>query len=240
MKRAKVVSLFLCFWMLLAAGASAEEIHFQSPDGISLTGTLNSVSNSKGTVILIHMLNRTREDWQAFAAFLNQKGWTTLAFDLRGHGQSRGDEKKEIDWKDFSKDDFLTMIKDLEGAFQFLTSAQNPHPQNIFIIGASIGANLSVEFAAKNEAVRGVVLLSPGVDYRGVKPKRAVMDYKERPLLIAASEEDTFSFTSSDFLYQLAPTPEKEFVKIKAGGHGTEMLEDPALGKKILEFLEKR
>jgi predicted alpha/beta superfamily hydrolase len=37
-----------------------------------------------------------------------------------------------------------------------------------FLIGASIGANLSFQFLSENPQVKAIVLLSPGLNYRGV------------------------------------------------------------------------
>lgn len=241
MKISKLIFLFFVFWISTWTTGRAEDVQIQTRDGIRLVGTLDMVPQSKGAVILVHMLNHDRKDWTSFSHFLNQNGWDTLSIDLRGHGQSKGTDEQKLDWQEFSKEDFRKMTEDLDAAFQFLKTKEKPAPSHLFMVGASIGANLSLEYASKNPEISGVVLLSPGVDYRGVRPKQAAMEYKDRPVLLIASQEDTFSVSSSDFLYQLIPAEKKEIIKLQAKGHGTDMLgNDLELKEKILAFLSKQ
>ena len=41
--------------------------------------------------------------------------------------------------------------------------------EKIGIIGASIGANLAIEYLFKKIFIKTAILLSPGLDYRGIK-----------------------------------------------------------------------
>ncbi|MBI4970944.1 MAG: alpha/beta fold hydrolase [Candidatus Omnitrophica bacterium] len=239
MNKTKAGLLAVMFFVASMPLVLAQNIHLQTRDGMSLAGSFDEVPDGKGTVILVHMLNHDRKSWADFSKFLNQNGWNTLSIDLRGHGESRGADQT-VDWKNFSKEDFSKMIQDIDGAFQWLEQNAAQDAQKVILVGASIGANLSMAYAGENPKISGVVLLSPGMDYRGVKPKRSVMQFRDRPLLFVASSEDTFSMRSTDFLYQLAPTPKKELIKLNAKGHGTEMLAgEPDLKTKIVEFFAK-
>lgn len=45
-----------------------------------------------GTVLLLHGGGQTRHSWAASAAGLTRQGWTTIALDARGHGESGWDD----------------------------------------------------------------------------------------------------------------------------------------------------
>ena len=67
-----------------------DEVSFNAADGISLSGWWVPVANARGTVILVHGLNRSRIEMVRKTPFLNRKGWNSLLFDLRHHGKSGG------------------------------------------------------------------------------------------------------------------------------------------------------
>ena len=67
-----------------------EDITFQSKDGVPLSGWWVPASEAKGTVVLVHGLNRSRIEMVKKAPFLHKLGWNVLLFDLRRHGASGG------------------------------------------------------------------------------------------------------------------------------------------------------
>jgi pimeloyl-ACP methyl ester carboxylesterase len=71
-------------------GLKFEEVSFQAPDGVPLSGWWVPAADARGTVVLIHGLNRSRIEMVKKTSFLNQKGWNALLFDLRHHGKSGG------------------------------------------------------------------------------------------------------------------------------------------------------
>ncbi|MBN2454562.1 dienelactone hydrolase family protein, partial [Candidatus Woesearchaeota archaeon] len=107
--------------------------------------------------------------------------------------------------------------------------------ENISIIGASIGGNIALNYAASTSGVGAVALLSPGEDYRGIQTEQAAREIKA-PLFIAASEEDSYAASSSERLYQLAKSG-KELKIYKNAGHGVEMLRGTDLQSALLEWL---
>ncbi|MCH7760566.1 dienelactone hydrolase family protein, partial [candidate division TA06 bacterium] len=110
---------------------------------------------------------------------------------------------------------------------------------NLIVIGASIGGNVALNYAATDERVKGVVLLSAGLDYRGVKTEEAMKAYGDRPVLIVASEEDKYAYQSAKKLYELAKG-EKELKIYKNAGHGTRIFDkEEGLEDLILNWLEK-
>jgi pimeloyl-ACP methyl ester carboxylesterase len=68
-----------------------EDVAFQAPDGVTLKGWWVPAENARGTVVLVHGLNRSRIEMVRKVPFLHEAGWNTLLFDLRHHGESGGE-----------------------------------------------------------------------------------------------------------------------------------------------------
>ncbi len=197
-------------------------------DKIKIHGTFYKSSSDKG-VILLHMLDRNRNDYQDFAKIL-QKDFNVFAIDFRGHGES------DLNYREFLEQDFNGMIYDAEAAKKFLN---DQGIYNLAVIGASIGANIAVKLGEKDNSINQIVLLSPGLDYRGIKTEESIKNVKSK-ILIVASEEDNYSFDSSKKLYDLASSSaDKEIKILKNAGHGTNMLFKDNLFSYIQEWLNK-
>jgi pimeloyl-ACP methyl ester carboxylesterase len=68
-----------------------QEVGFQAPDGVPLKGWwVPAAAEPRGTVVLVHGLNRSRIEMIRKVPFLHQLGWNALLFDQRGHGESGG------------------------------------------------------------------------------------------------------------------------------------------------------
>ena len=67
-----------------------EDVAFNAPDGVPLKGWWVPAPESRGTVVLVHGLNRSRVEMVKKVPFLHKLGWNTLLFDLRHHGDSGG------------------------------------------------------------------------------------------------------------------------------------------------------
>jgi pimeloyl-ACP methyl ester carboxylesterase len=106
-------------------------------------------------------------------------------------------------------------------------------------MGASIGANTAINFAAKEPEVAGVLLLSPGLDYRGVETIPAAEQYGDRPIFYAVSAEDLSSAQATRHLARI--TPNSTLEDLEAAGHGTQMLQsNDNLLSSILSWLNRQ
>ncbi len=198
-----------------------------SSDRLRLRGTLfRAAQEPAPAVLLLHMLGGRKEDWLPLVTPLQQAGYTVLAMDLRGHGVTGG----APDWELAREDavDMLAALRAVEGV----------DPSRVGVVGASIGANLSLVGCAASPFCRTAILLSPGLDYHGVTTEGAVEQLGERPLLIVASQEDVYSAQSSQTLDGLASGPH-ELVLYDGAGHGTAMLRaESSLAEVIRAWLE--
>jgi pimeloyl-ACP methyl ester carboxylesterase len=68
-----------------------EDVGFRAADGVELSGWWVPASEARGTVVLVHGLNRSRIEMVKKTPFLHAQGWNALLFDLRHHGASGGD-----------------------------------------------------------------------------------------------------------------------------------------------------
>lgn len=199
-------------------------------DGVDLAGTFYTpvqVAPPWPAVLLLHMANGNRHDWGDFPQKLGAAGYAVLAIDLRGHGDSGGS-------RDWSKGP-----QDTAQAWEYLARLQGVDAQRTAIIGASYGANLAVVQGAAEKSIRTVVLLSLGLSYFGVFSVEAMKDYGDRPVLIAASSEDSYAAESSRQLKQMAKGT-AELQMFNGAGHGTQMLAaQPDLAQQILDWLAK-
>ena len=199
----------------------AEKVFFTTEDGLTLTA-VHYANEGKPSVVLLPMLGRNNDTWAVFAVELQNNGFDVLAIDPRGHGESQGDLAS------FTEADFNKMVLDVAAARAFLNKSK------IFIIGASIGANNALKYASQNPAnVEAIVLLSPGLNYRGVDVSQAVF---KGPVLIAASSEDSYSFDSCK---RIAEKNNAQFLQYAGLGHGTAMLSSKELKQAVLDFLKQ-
>ncbi|MFH1258021.1 MAG: alpha/beta fold hydrolase, partial [Candidatus Micrarchaeota archaeon] len=142
-------------------------MELKTSDGMKIAATYyKSDNDAKEAIILLHMLNRNRNDWNDFARKL-QPNYEVIAVDFRGHGDSGGDLNA------FTAEDFQKFMLDVKAAREFLS---NRGKKTYALIGGSIGANIALNFAVENDIGR-VVLLSPGLDYRGVETGTSAHKY---------------------------------------------------------------
>jgi acetyl esterase/lipase len=114
------------------------------------------------------------------------------------------------------------MLFDVRAARRYL-AGRSDVSQTIGIVGASVGANLAILAAADDPTVRSVVLLSPGLDYLGLKTEPAMRKYAERPALLVAGANDPYARRSIAELGKIGPGL-RDARTSEAGGHGTVLL----------------
>ncbi len=232
-RRALLLAALLALAAAPLRAAQVQEVTFTTADGVAIVGSLYLPSRPGPGIILLHALSRTREDWQPVASRLADAGFVALAIDLRGHGAS-GPLPEGT-----SLEDLTRMVADVKAAREFLATRREVAPTRIGIAGASIGANLAILFAAGDPTVRSLALLSPGIDYRGLRPEAAMKKYGDRPALLVASQEDNYAANSTRQL--AASGPGVRDLRILTGaGHGTAMLgRQPELAASLVDWFRR-
>lgn len=208
------------------AAIKAEPFACVTPDSLIIKGELyfpDSLIKPAPIVVLLHMMGHNISSWQILIPALIQKGYAVCAYDLRGHGQSVKRKNTMISFQDFLNTDFALYVNDLVSVLQVLSKEKKRiNTDLIAIVGASIGANVALVTAADARNVRTVLLLSPGLDYRGIKPLPSLIKYSDRPIFLAASEGDSYSAQAVRKLAEEAAGP--KLIKLYPGtAHGTDL-----------------
>lgn len=214
------------------AGCAGESF-MKTADGVSIAYERHQVAGSAKTAILVHGLGSDMREWYNFEKALRKDGWSTFAFDIRGHGSSTEWKEGSLDWHEFTPQAARTAVQDVRSAMETAGG------KAVWLVGSSFGSNLSLSYAAGDPKVKGVVLLTPGINYLGVESEPALRKYSGRPLLIAASKDEPGAEKVAQWLYDSAGEP-KKLILNDQGGHGSEMLEfNPQLQKDIIEWMDQ-
>jgi hypothetical protein len=229
------VLLLVLLGFIVPAGARAgtERVTIRTDDGVSLAATWYEPQSRSPAVVLVHMLHKSRRDWEPVASRLASEGIGALALDLRGHGESTG-TAPEGDGADYS-----VLIRDVTAARRYVASRSDVQPARIGIAGASIGASLAVLEASTDTTIASLALLSPTSDYRGLHIDAALKKYGARPALMIASDDDAYAMRSAKEL-QKAGGGTRELLIVNHAGHGTVMLgHDPDLTRTLVDWFRR-
>src|SRR5438046_1571046 len=236
--------LFLSAVIIFAALAAGERpnnaprvVDLKASDGAILKASYFAAAKPGPGVLLFHQSNRTRKEWDDLGAQLAAAGINTLTFDVRGHGESGGQESRgEARKKQWPLD--------LDAAFQYLISQPGVKRDVIGIGGAGvIGVENSVETARRHsDQVKSLVLLSGETSRDGLQFLRQA---SQLPELFVVADDDEYSpiVEAMELLYITASSPSRKFVHYSAsheapwlwyepfdigkvpanGGHGTDL-----------------
>jgi alpha-beta hydrolase superfamily lysophospholipase len=209
------------------APPNAEEHFIKTADGWAIKATYQPPSKDGPVAVLTHGLGSARGEWLAFSKDLRALGLGTLAFDLRGHGESTLTPSGRKSYTSFQSTDWIYAVRDIEAVVGFLESRGIPRSR-VGLIGASLGANISALAATMVDA-DWLVLLSPGLNYQGVL---LPTDFEKVPLVTASANQDKYSFEASLIL-------KRNGVPLLAaqGGHGVGMFQDKAFTKALLDWI---
>lgn len=220
-----------------------ENVEIMTADGVRIAAVYDAAARPGPAALLLHMMPATKESWaeSGFTGLLVRAGFSVLAIDLRGHGQSRQTaDGRQLDYKLFGDRDHQAKMLDAEAAAAWLKEKAGVVDENLAVVGASIGANLAIAFAAAHPRMPAAVALSPGLDYRGVTtPDKVRRLGPDQSLFLAASSEDEMSFTTDRRLAEIRPDMLlKEF---EGAGHGTTMFKNrPELMSEAVAWLRQK
>lgn len=209
----------------------AQMVEFSTKDNMVIIGDFYEADGSGAAALLLHMMPADRKSWVDFAASLEKVGLSSLAIDLRGHGESQGGP---AGFKGFTDKEHQASIEDVEAAVLWL---RGNGFEKIALVGASIGANLALWYLAERAGpeIKSAILLSPGLDYRGIKT--------EPPALKLAADKNIY------IVSEMAEDAQKIFNLTKSGKklkickdrfHGTDILrENPDLEDELTRWVKK-
>lgn len=216
------------------AGPPVEDVTFHGSDGLPIQATLYrpgaNLTRPVPGVMLLHMLGSDRQVWAGTGLVddLTAAGYAVLAVDMRGHGETGGEQ----DWTQALDD-----LRRVWQAFAWLDEPNEIDEARTAVIGASIGANMALLTAAAEPTIRTAVLLSPGLDIRGVTLAENMPAFDERLVFIVAGRDDDYPADSAQTLLETAPDVIRLQLYDRAG-HGTNMFgSQPELSQLIVDWL---
>lgn len=209
--------MIVAFTMIAFAQETPTVVTLTTPDGITLIGDFYAAESPAPTLLLLHMAYTWRGVWSPSIPTFLEAGYNVLAVDMRGWGDSGGDQ------------DMDATIADFPLWFEWLRGQPTVLADQFAVIGGSVGANLSL-FACVNEpGCVTVVALSPGRDYFGVQPLNALADnaMRGRSLLILTALRDSSSGTFPQELVAESNVFEVGLIQYSGvGHHGTDILDN--------------
>jgi pimeloyl-ACP methyl ester carboxylesterase len=214
--------------LFLNAASAGTEVSLRAADGSPVHAVVSEVSGATKGVVMAHMMGRDSTDWAYLSKRLQTTKMSTIAVDLRGHGKS-AKANTTLD-----PSDYPAMVADLKAGVSWL---RGRGITEVSCVGASIGANLCAHLGAEDPNIVNLVLLSPGLNYKGVKSGGALKTYGNRPVLIVAAEDDRFAPRSAEALESVAKG-QVHYELLPEGGHGTKMLtRSPYLESLVMSWL---
>jgi predicted alpha/beta hydrolase len=151
-------------------GKEVVEIH--TKDGKALRATVREPKHgvrSPGVAVLAHAMFARRGEWEraGFAAFLQERGWRTIAFDYRGHGESGPGAAQGATW---TYDDLVT--RDLPAVID--GARARAKRGKVIVIGHSLGGHTTVAGQATGALdVDGIALVASSLWLPAIEPSPA-------------------------------------------------------------------
>ncbi len=211
------------------------EVTFPTADGVRLHATWkpSPAGAAAPAVLLVHAFSRERRDLAPLADELGARGFSTLAVDLRGHGESVWKGGARIGLSPSLQSSPSGFPRDVEVACAWLRS----RAPRIGIVGLSLSGNLAALATAAGWADAGVAVSAYAerlTALAGSRPTAA------RGLLVLASEADPGRAESARTLDAAGRDP-KAVVVFPGAAHALDLLTfEPGAKKAAIEWLEAR
>jgi fermentation-respiration switch protein FrsA (DUF1100 family) len=208
-------------------GLDFEEVTFPSTDGVALNGWLVPARKASFTVLFCHGNSGNIGHRLDSVNLLRDLGLDCFVFDYRGYGKSEG------------KPTEAGTYRDARAAYDWLTQTRGIPPEQIVIMGRSLGGSVAAHLAG-NVPAAGLVIECVFTSYPDIGAKfypympvrlfalyryntRAHLTQVRCPVLIMHSlDDDLVPFEFGQELLQVANEP-KQFVEL-IGGHNDAFL----------------
>jgi alpha-beta hydrolase superfamily lysophospholipase len=207
--------------------ASANELTFRAADGTRLVGHRfgGKRPGARTAVVLAHQSNGDLCEWAPYARRLVGQGFFALAFDLRGHGSSRGSQR------------YGRLGLDVAGAVR---ATRSLGARKVVVVGASLGAIAGVVGAASiTPPVAGLVAVSAPAAIAGRLNGLPSAARLRVPTLYLAAEQDQsppYDFAAdAQRLYDATATTEKRLELVPGTLHGVALVAGSSDVRSLLE-----
>jgi pimeloyl-ACP methyl ester carboxylesterase len=201
------------------------DVSFEVPAAPGSTEVIRLAGIERGTgpagVVLAHMLGSSQAAWSPMVASLVDEGFHVLTFDFRGHGLSGGSRDPSHAGLDLAA--AVAKIRVL-GA------------KRVLVIGASLGGTAAVVVAATQD-LDGVVTMSAPAAIDSLDARAVASKVTEPSLFIVGASDDPRYVDAARAFYAAAKEPKKLQVVAGTSAHGTDLLTDAKVGKRVQKLV---
>jgi dienelactone hydrolase len=204
------------------------------PDNPFFQSIPKPVAQRPPAVVLVHGFSSDRVNSSALARRLAQNGYGVLAIDVRGHGENRNP---------FSENG---LRDDLHTAVEYLQHSSLVDGSRIVVMGHSMGAGATLDYAAHDPSLKGSVMISGGLNLDGPeRPRNTLFIFaendpgfiKETAAYIAAHLAGTDKIEAGKLYGDFASGTAVEAMEVKGVNHGTIMW-SPEAAQNIVQWLD--
>jgi len=221
-----------------------ENVNFSPKNDINIKlhgWLIKTQQKRKSTILYFHGNAGNITNRLPIAHNLTEAGYDVFLFDYRGYGKSEGSPSEK------------GLYDDALGAYSFLIENKKIKPEELILMGRSLGCAVSLELALHSSA-RAVIIISPFTSLKDMARANVIFyplsffasdayNNKKKirslicPLLIAHSYDDEIiPFRMGKTLFDLA-NPPKAFYQF-TGGHNDDYFEKDDFIKKINNFTD--
>ncbi len=219
---------------------AARTIEYVTEDGVHISATLQpAAAPDAPAVILVHQLGSDRAEWAPLLERLRiEPGFTTLAIDMRGHGQSTRGPNGVIGWSSFDASEWAATHFDVEGAITFLRgSGSGVVPSEIAAVGSSMGSSAVIAAAAHEPSLTTIVTLSPGRAYHGFDAITPAIGLGDRAIFAIVAHDEADGVETAAVYGRIAHVPPRV---VDGNAHGVALFAlDPTTLDGVEDFLRQ-
>ena len=167
--------------------ASYEDVTFTTVDGVEIAAWYIAPPVERGAALIYaHGLGHNREFMLDQAALLYQHGYGALLIDFRNHGESGGDMTTLGFYEPY----------DIQAGIDFLLERPEVNPEQIGVVGQSLGAVTAIRAAAVMPELRAAVVQSTFTSIEenvaaGVRQITGLPPFPFAPLVIYFGQQET-------------------------------------------------
>jgi fermentation-respiration switch protein FrsA (DUF1100 family) len=220
-----------------------ENVIFKTKDGVTISGWYIPAKDEKGTVVFCHGNAGNVSHFLEHIKVLNGLRLSVLAFDYRGYGKSDGAPSEK------------GIYLDAEAAWDYLVNEYGKTPQNIIVVGHSLGGAVATELAMRKKPAVLIVESSftslpdlaaniyPWLPVRLMSKHQyaSINKVSSIPcpkLFIHSPDDEIVPFEQGRALFEKASEP-KEFLLIKGGHNDGFLISGKTYSDGLMKFLEK-
>lgn len=233
----RILLFLLALSFALPAFAQQKAVRFNTEDGCKIEAFYLAPSSGALVFVNAHGLGSDKNEWGVFQKQLKAGGFGYLSLDLRGHGGSVRCNGKKLSYTSLDEAGWNGASKDIEAGAAWLKQ-RGVGPERLVFCGASIGANLVLKAAVEGVLKpAALVLLSPGLNYAGVRTPEYFTTPRSFRVLTVAARADGYAWESAAALNRAAMGKGLPAYALEAaGGHGVNMFKTTSVIPAIISW----